>query len=90
MARIYAGILGPLALLTTLAHGALHAQPVDATLLGAWWALLIFAALGSVIGWIAGHTVEEEVRARIAGEDTSDPSFRAPVQRLASTAARVR
>ena len=34
VARIYAGILGPLALFTTLVHGALHAQPLDAIALG--------------------------------------------------------
>jgi hypothetical protein len=66
VARIYAGILGPLALLTSLAHGALHGRQADAILLDAWYALLGFAALGSVIGWLAGRMVEEEVLARVS------------------------
>ncbi len=66
MARIYAGILGPLAFLTSLAHGALHGRQADAILLESWYALLGFTAVGSVIGWLAGRMVEEEVLARVS------------------------
>ncbi len=66
MARIYAGILGPLAFLTSLAHGLLHGRSTETVLLDAWCALAGFAALGCVIGWIAGRTVEEEVYRRVA------------------------
>ena len=68
MGRTYAGILGPLALLTTLAHGAVHAWPVESILLAAAASLWLFAALGYTAGWIAGRTVEEAVRSRIARE----------------------
>lgn len=68
MARVYAGILGLLAFLTTLAHGTIHAQPAEGILLAAWCSLLVFAGLGGVMGWIAGRTVEESVRAKIAVE----------------------
>jgi hypothetical protein len=66
VARIYAGMLGPVALLTSLARGALHAWPAEATLLVAWTSLLAFAALGSVIGWTAERILEEEVRGVMA------------------------
>jgi hypothetical protein len=68
VARIYAGILGPLALLTCLARGAIHATPVETILLEAWCCLVVFAAVGYVIGWIAGRSVEESVRGTIAAE----------------------
>ncbi len=61
MARIYAGILGPLALLTTIVHGILHARQEEAILQTAWWNLLVFAVIGAVVGWIAGQTIEESV-----------------------------
>ncbi len=76
MARIYAGILGPLALFTSLAHGALHARPAAAVVFDAWLALLAFAPLGYVIGWIAERVVVEEARGRVA-EPPSAESFSA-------------
>jgi hypothetical protein len=66
--RTYAGILGPLALLTSVARGLVHARPPEAILLGAWCSLVVFAAVGYVVGWIAGRTVEESVHAIIQGE----------------------
>ncbi len=72
MARIYAGILGPLALLTTLAHGFVHGRPADATLLSAVANLWIFAALGCVAGWIAGSILEDAVRSRIADKSAAE------------------
>ncbi|MGQ9575396.1 MAG: hypothetical protein ACUVUC_08760 [Thermoguttaceae bacterium] len=66
MARLYAGILGPLAFLTCLARGLLHAWHCETVLWRAWISLWVFAALGGVIGWIAGGIVEQEVRARLS------------------------
>ena len=80
MARIYAGILGPLALLISLARGAIHAWDVETTVLYAWISLWGFAALGAVLGWLAGRIVEEDVRTRISAE-------RAPPEATGSTAA---
>ena len=70
MARIYAGVLGPLAFLICLARGALHAWDVETTVLCAWISLWGFAALGAVLGWLAGRIVEDEVRTRISAERT--------------------
>lgn len=66
MARLYAGILGPLAFLTCLARGLLHAWRCETVLWRAWISLWVFAALGGVMGWIAGRIVEQEVRARLS------------------------
>ena len=68
MARIYAGILGPLAFLTTLSRGVLHDGATDSILFSAWCALLAFSAVGYVVGRIAEQTVEESVRRRVAVE----------------------
>lgn len=68
MARTYAGILGPLALLTSLARGLIHATETDSVLLTAWCSLLVFAGVGCVMGWIAGHIVRESVGATIKAE----------------------
>lgn len=68
MARTYAGILGPLAMVTYLAHGLVHAQAADAVLFGAWLSLLAFAAVGYVIGGLAGRAVDESVAAQLAAE----------------------
>jgi hypothetical protein len=65
VARIYAGILGPLALVTSLAEGVIHARPAEGILLAAWCSLLVFASLGYVIGWIAERIVDEAVNAGI-------------------------
>ena len=68
VARIYAVILGPLALLTSLAHGTMHGGGTTSVLLTAWLCLLAFAAIGCAIGWIAERIVEESVQKRIEGE----------------------
>ncbi|MBN2477122.1 MAG: hypothetical protein JXB62_21115 [Pirellulales bacterium] len=68
MTHIYAGILGPLAFLTSLARGFVHGGGAESTLWAAWFGLLAFSAIGYVIGCIAERTVEESVRGRIAAE----------------------
>jgi len=69
----YAGILGLLAFLTSSARGVLHSGEAESILLAAWLSLLAFAAVGGVVGWVAGRIVEESVRARmkeaLAAED---------------------
>ena len=66
MARIYAGILGPLAFLTALARGWLHGGTLESQLWNAWTGLLVFAAIGCVVGWIANTVVEDAVHGQIA------------------------
>lgn len=66
MARIYAGILGPLAMLTTLAHGVLHGRAAESTVESALAALWVFAAVGYVAGRIGAAILEDALRARMA------------------------
>ncbi len=65
---MYAGILGPLAMLTVLAQGLMHAKEADSVLFHAWCSLMVFSVVGAVIGWIAGWAVEESVNATIQAE----------------------
>ncbi len=75
VARIYAGILGPLALVTCVARGLLHGSGVESTLLSAWLSLLVFSAVGYVIGrlaeWIVDESVGAVVQAELAAENAS-------------------
>jgi len=77
VARTYAGILGPLALIASLAHGLIHAAEIDVMLFWAWGSLLVFAPIGYVVGALAGRTVEESVRSAIevelAREESAEP-----------------
>ena len=68
MARIFAGIFGPLAFLATLARGAVHGGSADSTLLAAWCSLLLFSAAGYLIGWVAGLTIEQSVHVTVSAE----------------------
>lgn len=72
MARTYAGILGLVALLTSLARGFIHAHQTDAILVGAWQNLLVFAAVGYLAGWIAGRIVVDSVNTTIRDELARD------------------
>ena len=74
MARTYAGILGSLALLTSLARGFLHTQSTDTMLLTAWCSLVLFAAVGYVVGGIAARTVQESVIASVQSQLTQEES----------------
>ena len=80
MARIYAGILGPVAFLTALARGFLMGGEAQSTLFQAWCALWGFAAAGYVVGWIAEYTLEQSIHDRITQE-------LAPKQQSEATAA---
>ncbi len=71
MARTYAGILGVLAMITTLLRGGVGSAGSETLLLKAWGALVLFAAVGYAIGWIANRTVEDSVRAKIEQQAAS-------------------
>ncbi|HEY4761128.1 MAG TPA: hypothetical protein VIH42_11160 [Thermoguttaceae bacterium] len=68
MARIYCGIFGLLALLTTMARGWIHGGDTESILWASWLNMLLFSIVGLVIGWIAGKIVEDSVSSRLAAE----------------------
>lgn len=68
MARIYAGILGPVAFLTVLARGLLLGGEDQSIVFQAWCALWCFAVAGYVVGRIAERTIEQSVHDRITRE----------------------
>jgi hypothetical protein len=68
VARIYSGILGLVAFLTTLVRGWIHGDDTQSILWTGWISLLLFSIIGLVVGRIAGWIVEESVSARLAAE----------------------
>jgi hypothetical protein len=68
MGRAYAGILGPLAFLTVLVRCLLRSVAVETTVWQAVAAMFLFAAIGGVMGQIAGWIVDDSVRAQLAAE----------------------
>jgi hypothetical protein len=68
VARTYAGILGSLALVITLARGVLAGGGVDAVLWTGCSHLAIFAAIGAAVGWVAEQIVADAVHGRIAAK----------------------
>ena len=65
MGRIYAGILGPLAMAVMICRGIKDSAGVEGTLTLAIAALAIYAIVGAVLGQIAQATVDESVRSKI-------------------------
>ena len=65
MGRIYAGILGPLAMAVIICRGIKDSAGVEGTLTMAIVALSVYAIIGSVVGQIAQATVDESVRQKI-------------------------
>ena len=65
MGRVYAGILGPLAMAVVICRGWLASGGVEGTLTLAIVYLAVFALLGAILGHIAQTTIDESVRARL-------------------------
>ena len=68
MGRIYAGTLGLVAFVTTLARGLLNGSATGSGMLYAAAAMFIFAAIGWIAGTIAETTVAEAVRRQFDAE----------------------
>jgi hypothetical protein len=68
MGRVYAGILGPLAMCVVICRGWLGSGGVEGTLTLAIAYLALFAALGAILGHLAQTTIDESVRAKLEQE----------------------
>jgi hypothetical protein len=62
MGRVYAGVLGTLAMLVVILRGLLDTGGVEGTLTMAMASMALFAIVGAVIGHIAQATIDESVR----------------------------
>ena len=65
MGRVYAGILGPLAMAVVICRGWFGSGDALNTLGLATVYLAIFSVVGALIGQIAQATVDESVRAKL-------------------------
>ncbi|MGL4514200.1 MAG: hypothetical protein ACRCT8_14005 [Lacipirellulaceae bacterium] len=68
MAQSYAGVLGCLGMAVAMARGALAGAGFEGTATTAVTALVTFAAVGGLVGWIAEATIDESVRQRLEAE----------------------
>jgi len=68
MGRVYAGILGMVAFVTVLARGLIAGGGAESTLKFACLVLFGFAAMGWIIGSLAGWIVDESVQANFHKE----------------------
>ena len=65
MGRVYAGILGPLAMAVVICRGWLGSGGAVSTLSLAIVYLAVFSVVGALIGHLAQSTVDESVRAKL-------------------------
>jgi hypothetical protein len=68
MSRVYAGILGPLAMAVIICRGWLASGGVEGTLSLATAYLALFAIVGACLGHIAQTTIDDSVRAKIESQ----------------------
>ena len=68
MGRTYAGILGPLAMVTMVARTLIHGGGVEVTLKWACLSLVLFAIIGSIVGRWAEQIVVEAARTRLMAD----------------------
>jgi hypothetical protein len=65
MSRVYAGILGPLAMAVVICRGWLDSGGVESTLSLATAYLVVFSVVGALIGHLAQTTIDESVRSTL-------------------------
>jgi hypothetical protein len=68
MGRVYAGVLGPLAMAVVICRGWLASGGVESTLSLATTSLVLFSIVGALIGQIAQSTVDESVRSKLESQ----------------------
>ena len=73
MSRLYAGILGPLAMSVAICRGWLGSAGVEGTLTMATISLVAFAIVGAILGHIAQITIDESVQAKLERQLNEKP-----------------
>lgn len=67
--RSYAGVLAVLAFLVTLCRGISHAHTASDTITNSLVALVAFAVIGGLIGWIGERSITDSVKRSIVQEE---------------------
>jgi len=65
MGRVYAGTLGPLAMMVVICRGWLRSGGVEGTLASATICLVLFAIVGAILGHLAETTIDESIRTKL-------------------------
>jgi hypothetical protein len=78
VARLYAGILGLLAFVTTLVQGLLHQGNPESVLWAACCNLSVFALVGGFAGRMAAWIVEDATRRRLTAAPDAPWRARTP------------
>jgi hypothetical protein len=73
MSRLYAGILGTLAMSVAICRGWLDSAGVEGTLTTAVVSLVAFAVVGALVGHIAQSAIDESVRAKLERQLNDKP-----------------
>ena len=73
MGRTYAGVLGTIAFAATVARGLFHGGGFQTTLTAAVACLIAFAAIGAIVGELAGWIVADSIRSNLAAEANAKP-----------------
>lgn len=71
ISRSYAGVLAGLAFVVMLCRGLGHSAAAGETIGNALLAMLGFAVVGGIVGWIAEQTIEESVRKTASRENAT-------------------
>lgn len=74
MGRVYAGILGPLAMAVVICRGWLDSGGIESTLTLATVYLVVFSIVGAIIGQLAQATIDESVRTKLEQQLTHQES----------------
>ena len=73
MSRLYAGLLGTLAMSVAICRGWLGSAGVEGTLTTASISLVVFAVVGAILGHIAQTTIDESVQAKLERQLNEKP-----------------
>ncbi len=74
MSRRYAAVLGLLAFATILARGIGAGGAWESVLSQAIAALVVFAIIGGIVGWLAERMIDDAIRSRLSAELAAKPA----------------
>lgn len=87
MGPSYAGILGPIAFVSILIRGVIGGSSANGVLISSAMGLILFAAIGYVIGRLADQIVLESVKQRFDREMKAHEKVAGATSRVSTTGA---